>query len=250
MEVFRIGYFAGEMRNLVIDIGNTRIKSALFESNTLLEEQVFENLDQGREYWSGVKFDHCLISSVRIDQAQLREALSFPFQFLNHQTAIPLINAYSTPHTLGLDRICAAVGAWELAGRTPVLAIDLGTCITYELVDDRGVYLGGAISPGLVMRAKAMHQFTAKLPEVAVPQSDVPDVGDSTQSSLQVGIRKGVEFEMKGFMEAYSLKFPEIKVFICGGDAQSFESIAKDHIFVVPNLVLYGLNSILNHNVE
>lgn len=250
MDVIRIGYFAGEMRNLIIDIGNTRIKSALFQSNTLLEEQVFENLEQGLEVWNGVNFDHCMISSVRIGEAVLKETLNFPFQFLNHQTSIPFVNGYSTPHTLGLDRLCAAVGAWELSGKSPVLAIDLGTCITYELVGDQGVYLGGAITPGMVMRAKAMHQFTAKLPEVAVPHYDLTDVGDSTQSCLQVGIRKGVEFEIKGFIEAYSLKFPEIKVFICGGDAQSFESIAKDHIFVVPNLVLYGLNSILNHNVE
>ena len=238
------------MRSLVIDIGNTRIKSAVFEGNTLLTEEVFENLDQGREFWSEVNFDHCLISSVRSDESDLREILSFPFQFLHHQSSIPLINGYSTPHTLGLDRLCAAVGAWELSGRRAVLAIDLGTCITYELVDDSGVYLGGAISPGMLMRAKAMHQFTAKLPQVELPSGDLPEWGDSTQSCLQVGVLKGIKHEIEGFIKTYSLKFPEIKVFICGGDAQSFESIAKDHIFVVPNLVLYGLNSILNHNVE
>ena len=238
------------MKNLVIDIGNTRIKSAIFEENQLLDDQVFDNLDQALESWSKLEFSRSLISSVSRQEEELRDALPFSFQFLNHQTPIPLKNGYSTPHTLGLDRICAAVGAWELSGRTPVLAIDLGTCITYELVNHQGTYLGGAISPGLAMRAKAMHQFTAKLPEVSLPSGVLPDWGDSTQSCLQVGIRKGVEFEIKGFIEAYSLKFPEIKVFICGGDAQSFESIAKDHIFVVPNLVLYGLNTILNHNVE
>ncbi len=238
------------MRNLVIDIGNTRIKSALFEDQTLLGDHRFDSLESGLGFWTTMEFDHCLVSSVRFSQEELSSALPFSFHFLTNDSLLPILNGYSTPKTLGLDRMAAAIGAWQLAGKGPVLAIDLGSCITYELVDDLGVYRGGAISPGMKMRAKAMHAFTARLPLVDLDEKPESPLGDSTLSCLKAGIWFGVEYELIGQMTAYQLKFPEIKVYICGGDSQSFDSLAKDHIFVVPNLVLHGLNCILNHNVE
>ena len=238
------------MVNLVIDIGNTRIKSALFSGKNLLGEHQFDSLEDGLEFWAAQEFAACLVSSVRFYEEELKSKLPFSFHFLSHATDLPIQNGYSTPATLGLDRIAAAVGAWHLAGKGPVLSIDLGSCITYELVDESAVYRGGAISPGLRMRAKAMNAFTAKLPEVGLdPRSESP-IGDSTLSCLRAGIWYGVEYELLGHIAAYQVKFPEITVYICGGDSQSFESLAKDHIFVVPNLVLHGLNCILNHNVE
>lgn len=238
------------MRNLVIDIGNTRIKSALFEGQTLLGDHRFDSLESGVSFWTTMEFDQCIVSSVRFSQEELKLVLPFHFHFLSNSSLLPILNGYSTPKTLGLDRIAAAVGAWQLAGKGPVLAIDLGSCITYELVDDLGVYRGGAISPGLKMRAKAMNAFTARLPLVDLGEKPESPTGDSTLSCLKAGIWYGVEYEMIGQIAAYQIKFPEIKVYICGGDSQSFESLAKDHIFVVPNLVLHGLNCILTHNVE
>ncbi|MBS4071275.1 MAG: type III pantothenate kinase [Algoriphagus sp.] len=238
------------MKSLVIDIGNTRIKSAQFDKDQLLEEKSFDSLEESIEYFSRVDFDHCLVSSVRFSKSELLANLPFHFLFLDHQTSTPLINGYATPHTLGLDRLAAAVGAWNLAGKNPVLAIDMGSCITYELVDNRGVYLGGAISPGIKMRAQAMNLLTAKLPEIPLFPRTESDWGDSTTSCMSSGIWSGVKFEIEGFIGSASLKFPEISIYICGGDSQSFESLVKDHIFVVPNLVLHGLNCILNHNVE
>lgn len=238
------------MKSLVVDIGNSRIKSGLFEKNQLLEEISFDSLEDSAAYWSRFDFDHCLVSSVKFSKPELQASLPFSFLFLDHETPTPLINGYATPKTLGLDRLAAAVGSWHLAGQKPVLAIDLGSCITYELVDKQGVYLGGAISPGLQMRAKAMNHFTAKLPEIPLFPIPESDWGDSTTSCMSSGIWSGVKFEIEGFIASASLKFPEISTYICGGDSQSFESLAKDHIFVVPNLVLHGLNCILNHNVE
>lgn len=238
------------MKSLVIDIGNTRIKSARFVNDQLLEEKSFDSLEESTEYWTRADFDHCLVSSVRFSKSELHSSLPFHFLFLDHETSIPLINGYATPMTLGLDRLAAAVGAWFLAGKKPVLAIDMGSCITYELVDDLGVYLGGAISPGLKMRSKAMSYFTAKLPEVPLFPKSNSDWGDSTTTCISAGIWSGVKFEIEGFIRSSRLKFPEISIYICGGDSQSFESLVKDHIFVVPNLVLHGLNCILNHNVE
>ncbi|SDC71087.1 type III pantothenate kinase [Algoriphagus faecimaris] len=238
------------MKNLIIDIGNTRIKTAVFESGTLLEEWAYEQLADAELLWASLEFDQVLISSVRYSEKELRQRLAFDFLFLNHQTRIPIANAYATPQSLGLDRIAAAIGAWELSGQREVLAIDLGSCVTYELVDDNQTYRGGAISPGLRMRARAMHEFTANLPLVKVDEAPQNFTGDSTQTCMKSGIWYGIQLEILGQIQYYQKKYPEIKVFVCGGDAQSFDSLAKDHIFVVPNLVLYGLNCILNHNVE
>lgn len=238
------------MKNLVIDIGNTRIKSALFEENELIGDHSFDELDAALAFWEAMEFEACLISSVRFPKEDLSKKIPFPIRFLDHSTSLPILNGYLTPKTLGLDRIAAAIGAWQLADRNPVLAIDLGSCITFEFVDDLAIYRGGAISPGLRMRAKAMNSFTARLPLVDLDQKPESLTGNSTISCMQAGVWYGVEFELRGQIEAYRLKIPEIKVYICGGDSLSFESLAKGHIFVVPNLVLHGLNCILNHNVE
>jgi type III pantothenate kinase len=238
------------MRNLVIDIGNTRIKSAVFEGESSIDEHFFEDVEQAVPFWSTLAFDFCLISSVRWEQEELREKLPFPFIMLSQETPLPIRNGYGTPATLGLDRMAAAVGAWHLSGRRAALAIDMGSCITFEFVDGQAVYRGGAISPGLKMRARAMNSFTARLPLVDLTQKPAHLIGDSTVTCMQAGVWFGIEFELIGQIESYRLKIPEITVYICGGDSQSFESLAKDHIFVVPNLVLHGLNCILNHNVE
>jgi type III pantothenate kinase len=238
------------MNNLVIDIGNTRIKSALFEGNMVKEEHFFEELEAAIPVWKSMVFESCLISSVRFTDEELSNKINFPFLFLSHSTKLPLLNGYLTPKTLGLDRIAAAIGAWELAGKKPVLSIDMGSCITYEFVDEMAIYRGGAISPGLQMRAKAMNSFTARLPLVEVKEKPENPTGDSTVSCIQSGLWYGVAYELVGHIEAYRLKNPEIKIYICGGDSLFFDSLAKGHIFVVPNLVLHGLNCILNHNVD
>ncbi|SFU09972.1 type III pantothenate kinase [Algoriphagus locisalis] len=238
------------MANLIIDIGNTRIKSALFEGNLLLKEDVFDRLENALTCWISLSFDHCLVSSVRWSQEELLDLIPFHFKYFTPETKLRVHNAYGTPASLGLDRIAGAVGAWAISGKGPVLAIDLGTCITFDLIDEENSYLGGAISPGLAMRAKAMHEQTARLPLVNLSERPAELIGNNTITCMQVGIWYGIEFEILGQIEAYTKKFPEIEVFVCGGDAQSFDSLAKDLIFVVPNLVLYGLNSILNHNVE
>jgi type III pantothenate kinase len=238
------------MKNLVIDIGNTRLKSALFEGNTLVSEFSFENMESALITWNSLEFDRCLISSVKYSGEELVKILPFDFQFLDRSSRIPIANRYGTPATLGLDRIAAAVGGWQMAGNGPVLIIDMGSCITFDLVDQDNAYRGGAISPGMSMRAKAMHEQTARLPLIDLGEKPDTLVGDNTSACMQIGIWYGVEFEILGQIGAYLNQFPKIRVFICGGDSQSFESLTKDLIFVVPNLVLHGLNCILNHNVD
>jgi type III pantothenate kinase len=238
------------LANLIIDIGNTRIKSALFEKKELNDEFVHLNLEEALEFWSKLIFEQCMVSSVKWSESELNAVLPFEFRILNHDTKLPIRNKYGSPKTLGLDRIAAAIGAWSMVNQKPVLSIDLGSCITFDLVDQSGAFLGGAISPGLAMRARAMNEFTARLPLVKLKNKPKELIGDSTVSCMQIGIWSGVDYEIVGQIKAYQEKYPQIEVFVCGGDAQSFDSLVKDHIFVVPNLVLHGLNAILNHNVE
>ena len=238
------------MPNLIIDIGNTRIKSALFKEGNVIWEETFSNLEQAKLAWNKLDFSKCLVSSVRWIEEELRREFNFDFHLLTKSTPLPIQNGYASPETLGLDRLAAAIGGWQLSNGKGVLVVDLGSCMTFEFVDAQSTYLGGAISPGLEMRAKAMNQFTARLPLVEVGRKPESYLGDSTKSCMEAGIWYGIAYEIMGQIQAYRAEFPEIKVFVCGGDAQSFESLAKDHIFVVPNLVLHGLNCILNHNVE
>jgi len=238
------------LANLIIDIGNTRIKSAFFEGQEMIMEFVHEDLKQAMSSWENQNFEQCMISSVKWSDLELKEILPFDFHYLRHDTKLPIANQYGSPASLGLDRIAAAIGAWSMAKPKPVLSIDLGSCITFDLVDQTGAYLGGLISPGLAMRAKAMHEFTARLPLVDLKNKPDELFGDTTLTCMQIGIWSGVRHEILGQIKTFQEKYPQIEVFVCGGDAQSFESLVKDHIFVVPNLVLHGLNTILNHNVE
>ncbi|MHA7130385.1 type III pantothenate kinase [Algoriphagus namhaensis] len=239
------------MAQLCIDIGNTRIKSALFEDNSLIQEFSHEDLSMALETWAGLQFEHSIVSSVKYPLEALQGAISFPFLFLDQKTPLPIQNAYHSQSTLGLDRLAGVVGAWQIAGSGPVLAIDLGTCLTVDLVDEQNTYQGGAISPGLRLRAQSMHDLTANLPFVTLNSTEeIALLGRTTVDCMKAGLWHGLAFEIQGHIAAFRAEFPEIKSFVSGGDAHFFDSLAKDHIFVVPNLVLFGLNCILNHNVE
>lgn len=239
------------MKQLVVDIGNTRIKAALFEEDFLLEEFTFEDFSSFLSEAKNQEFNHAIISSVTYSEEQLLGLLDFPFLFLNSKTLLPFKNLYATPETLGVDRKAAVAGARTLFNDSPILAIDLGSCITYDFMDESDRYRGGAISPGLQMRFKAMSEFTARLPLANLELGkDSKFIGDSTVSCLQSGVFYGIQFEMKGFIQEYQAQYHDLKVIICGGDSKIFESLTKDHIFVIPNLVLRGLNRILSYNVN
>jgi len=239
------------LKNFIVDIGNSRIKTAVFEDGALTAENSFEDFDLFRSYSDKINFQHAIISSVTYPEAQLNELLSFPFLFLDTKTRLPIENKYQTPETLGVDRKAAVVGARAVEAVGNLLAIDLGSCITYDFLDDQDCYWGGAISPGLQMRFRAMHQQTARLPLVDLNKDSLPDlIGGSTVSCLRGGVYFGVLHELKGFIEQYQAEYKGLKVIICGGDSNFFESLTKDHIFVIPNLILYGLNRILSYNVN
>lgn len=233
--------------NLVVDIGNTRIKSATFDQTSLVEKNAFDSIEGFNEYLIGKTFDHSIVSSVskappllpvKGKQIQLTSTLSFP-----------IVISYDTPQTLGVDRIAAACGAYQLFPGEDCLVIDMGTCITYDFLSAKGAYEGGAISPGVKMRFAAMNHFTARLP-LAEPIADAPLTGKSTTASLQSGVINGVLEEIKGFISRYQSRYAGLKTVVCGGDLAFFENSIKPSIFAAPDLVLIGLNRILLHHIN
>ncbi|WP_226389591.1 type III pantothenate kinase [Penaeicola halotolerans] len=236
--------------NAVFDQGNTFLKIGLFEKGDLVDKASFSTWEEGLDWLKNVKVSHAIYASVgkALPDGAL-EKLPVSWFAFDQQTRLPISIAYDTPETLGLDRIAGVVGAHTLYPKRACLVVDAGTCVTYDLIDQKGVYQGGAISPGLQMRAQSMHNYTAKLPLVPL-DAQVELIGKSTKKCLQSGVYHGLRFEIEGVISAYQQEFADIHVIICGGDAKYFEYKSKEHIFVVPDLVLYGLNRILNHNVS
>lgn len=242
-----------EGKKLVIDIGNSRAKLATFQNNHLLEQWNWPAWKTADfiELSTNQNPSFVILSNVAgskgNDVATCFEKHPF-FLNLTAQTPLPIVNQYKTPETLGKDRLAAVVGAWELYPGQNSLVVDAGTCITYDLLEASGVYLGGNISPGLQMRLKAMHDYTASLPLVAMQDID-EWVGYSTESAIRNGALLGAILEIQGFSDWRRQQFGQLNVILTGGDAVYFAKNWKREIFVHPNLVLIGLNKILDYNV-
>lgn len=238
--------------NLIIDIGNTVAKIAVFDGTTIVEMVCDSNLtlehlpDVCRKYIPEKAIVATVIDLNKQVSAQVAQ-LPIPVLWLNEKTPLPVENLYKTPQTLGYDRIAAVVGANELFPEKDLLVIDAGTCITYEFIDATGRYHGGNISPGLQMRFKALHQFTGKLPYVSA-EGCLLTMGKDTETAIRSGVLKGIEYEISGYIMALKHKYPELLVFLTGGDDFSFGTNVKSIIFADRFLVLKGLNRILNYN--
>ncbi len=237
--------------NLVVDAGNTFSKVGWFEGDELRRHESQLTFPELLDILRLVEVEHVIFSSVSHDAEKIQEVLqpNVPVLTLNSQTPLPIVKDYDTPDTLGADRIAAAVGAVEVFPDEDRLVIDMGTCITYDLVDRAGRFQGGAISPGMRMRFKAMHSFTQRLPLVE-PESEVPLVGKSTREAMLSGVMNGLAAELNGLILAHRAATPGCRVVLCGGDAPYFATIFQLPVAVVPELVLIGLNRILIYNVN
>ena len=238
--------------NLVFDIGNTFAKLAVFKGMQLQETFSCPNssLDVLPAVMSKYPISQGIVSSVihlsDAVKAQL-SSLPFPLLWLDYRTPLPITNLYRTPHTLGSDRLAAVVGAYyECPGRD-LLVIDAGTCITYEFIDSSGCYHGGNISPGLQMRLSVLHQHTSRLPLVDASGA-LPPFGYDTDTAIRSGVIRGIEYEVRGYIEDMRSKYPGVLVFLTGGDGFSFDANIKSIIFADRFLVLKGLNRILDYN--
>ncbi|MCS6832051.1 MAG: type III pantothenate kinase [Flammeovirgaceae bacterium] len=232
--------------NAAIDVGNTSIKIGFFDGKELksIHEKVEEK--EAIALLTTHRPKKIALSIVGKTNPAWIDYLKTIAQtiILEGKMPLPIRNKYATPETLGTDRIAAVIGARALFPEGALLVIDLGTCITYDFLTSHNEYLGGAISPGMTMRFKAMHLFTARLP-LGEPTEHLPLVGNSTLSCLQAGVIHGITFEINGMIEAYCSQLEKFTVILCGGDAKFFETKIKYPNFVASNLVLYGLNALL-----
>jgi len=237
---------------LVIDIGNTRVKAAVFEQKELRHFCVFASLTEllNASLVAKHSIKRCIIGSVVNEIEPFVEELrkQIPVLLFDSNTPVPLKNLYKSAHTLGSDRLAAAIGGNAQAPGEDILVIDAGTCIKYNFVNAANEYLGGAISPGLQMRFKAMNFYTSRLPLLEVDESYSELIGTDSRESMLAGAQLGAVAEVDGFIERYRQRFNNIKVFLTGGDAEFFASRLKKPIFADQFLILKGLNEILQHN--
>jgi type III pantothenate kinase len=238
--------------NLIIDIGNTRVKAAVFENNRLVELCIFteeELVDKVTFFVSKYAVIHGILSSVKVLREDLMMDLQckLPFLILDVKTKVPFINKYKTKETLGVDRIALVSNAAVQFPKKNVLIIDAGTCITYDYLSATNTYFGGAISPGIEMRYSALHNFTSKLPKLdkSIPKNSI---GTTTNENIHSGVVYGVLNEIEGVIRQYEKEKSILTIVLTGGDTYFLAKQLKSIIFANPNFVLEGLNTILIHN--
>ncbi|NPA43302.1 MAG: type III pantothenate kinase [Chlorobi bacterium] len=227
-----------------IDIGNTRTKIHLFEGDRLLTTLY----DPDRVPWQRISAAALVRTGVM--PAELKEILAradFPVIEVNRNLRLPFRSTYRSP-SLGADRIALMAGAAVLYGGN-TLVIDAGSCITYDYLDKELIHRGGAISPGLRMRYRALHDYTAALPLLEPPDEFPPLTGDSTDSSIHAGTARGTVYEIEGFIRDYQTEYPGVRTVITGGDAPLLSEWLKIKIFAFQkDLPAYGLLEILKLN--
>jgi type III pantothenate kinase len=246
------------MRSLTVDIGNTAIKYGCFENGVLQESAILQTGEQLLAAAKRLAAAHAIISSVveptATWAATLQPAvLGQVVEFVPATTPLPIHNAYATPHTLGADRLAAAVGAAWLRPDADTLILDVGTAIKCDWVEGGHTFRGGSIAPGLRLRFQALHTFTGRLPLVEMPvdlDAPITLTGDDTQSAIRSGVLNGAVAEVNGLIDSYRRQQGNLGVILTGGDANFFQPRLKGRIFVIPELVLIGLHRILVHNVE
>jgi type III pantothenate kinase len=231
------------MHRAVVDIGNTRIKCALFNTyGEIIQQAAFADTEEVSGWLILHKVSRAMISSVARHTLQAMDGIEM--WTLDHDTKTPFINLYETPQTLGVDRIAAMAAASVLYPRQAVLVFDIGTCMTIDLLSPENRYRGGNISPGLDMRLKAMHTMTGKLP-YATPDAAGNELGVSTVNALANGALHGMIHEIEGYIAHFRSLYPELVVILCGGDISHFEKQVKFRIFAAPDFVLQGLYHLL-----
>ena len=232
---------------LTIDVGNSRIKVAVFEHNKQVDFFIFETKEALKNFKNIFKkysnLQKIILSSVgKLDEEVVNFIKSqFQTEIIDHKSKFPFTNLYATPETLGIDRMVLAAGATLMYPNQNRLIIDAGTCITYDFVNAENQYLGGAISPGIKIRYKSLNNYTSKLPLLTLSE-DFEIIGNSTKSAIHSGVINGVIFEIEGFISQYSLKNQDLTIILTGGDAEFLAKRLKSTIFANSNFLLESLN--------
>lgn len=240
--------------NLIIDIGNSLSKVALFEGDSLKKIATFNIFNSTilNEFIHTNKIERYILASVKQRDIEILSFLNSNFQGIemNSATAVPIQLDYTTIGTLGIDRIAISVAAAKKYDQKSSLIISFGSCITFNFINSSKKFIGGSISPGIYMRLKAMNTFTDKLPLIDWDGYSKPEqIAKNTETSLLSGAINGALNEVKGIINDYKSTFgSEINIIFCGGDANFFDKELKNGIFADANFALYGLNEILQYN--
>ncbi|HJC18927.1 type III pantothenate kinase [Alistipes dispar] len=240
--------------NLVVDIGNTLLKLAVFDGGRLVAQQCVGELREETfaGLLGGARAARAVVASTRGEAPAIVEAVRRHTDYLlefTPATPVPIGNAYLTPATLGRDRLAAAVGAATLYPRRNALIVDFGTAVTLDFVSADGVFRGGCISPGMAMRFRALHEYTA-----ALPLCDATDsaelLGRTTDEAVRLGVMNSLAFEIEGYIARMQGEIEDLCVIFTGGDTNFFAKRIKNTIFANCNLVFWGLNRILEYNAS
>lgn len=240
--------------NLCIDWGNTSVKASVFQDERLVGIKAFPGADAEAEIASLInthKPVKAILASVTNHPASVEDMVKGQVKSyikLDGNTRLPVMSAYATPETLGADRLALAVGAWAVYPEKNTLIVNAGTCITYNFTQKNKTFRGGAISPGLHMRLKAMHEFTDKLPLVPV-EGELILLGYDTATCMRSGAVYGIAAEIDGIVNEYASQYQDFNAILTGGDAAFFAGKLKSKIFADSELLSRGLNLILNYNV-
>lgn len=239
--------------NLTIDIGNTCTKLVAFDGTTPVEELRMESGEYFKlnDFCNKYHFAQGIFSSVidlSDDFKRSIDGLSFPvMQLVSGETPLPITNKYSTPSTLGADRLAAAVGAFYKGRGHDLLVIDVGTCITYEFITASGEYMGGNISPGPTIRLKALNQFTDSLPLIE-RKGNTPTFGNDTETAIRSGVMRGIECEIEGYVNDFSSNHPDSLIYLTGGVNLDSRVLKGKGVIIDKCIVPEGLNHILIYN--
>lgn len=238
--------------NLVADIGNTFIKAAIFSGDDIILQKNI-NISEPELLVTMLKdypVNMGIISSVSLNNEFLTSLLKNKLEFIlfsDHTTPVPLENLYTSRETLGFDRLASAVAAYTIFPGKNILVIDAGTAITIDIVNNKGQFLGGNISPGLDIRLKALNEFTSNLPLIK-KDGETKLIAKTTEEAVRSGVFNGIIFEMDGYINAFNQIFNDLIVILTGGDHIFFDKKLKSSIFVDINLTIKGLNKILQYN--
>ncbi|HVW94759.1 MAG TPA: type III pantothenate kinase [Mucilaginibacter sp.] len=237
---------------LVIDIGNTLTKIAVFNGEDLLHTAHYAQLDSGilDQVVTDYPVKKTIITTVKKNTVEWEEELAkkTTLIYFDSRMTSGIKNHYLTPDTLGPDRLAGVIGAWHLYPGKSNVVIDGGTCITYDWVDAGGNYFGGSISPGLNMRYRALNNYTAGLPLLQPEETFNMPSGNDTASAIRSGVQNGIKYELEGFIKSYKKDGEELNIVLSGGDSIFFDTLLKNSIFapyikIEPYLVLKGLNA-------
>ena len=230
---------------LIVDAGNTSIKVAQVKNSQIDSVKRFDHILNAVGYISDAFVVCASVLNENFKQLVIKNGGRF--HQITHQSVLPFKSVYSSMETIGIDRLCNVAAAKKKFESEHCLVVDIGTCIKFDFISAKHVYLGGSISPGINLRYKALHDYTSKLPLIDI-KSNAEMIGDSTNSSIHSGVMNGIMHEIQAMILRYEKDFGQLKILITGGDASHFDFPQKSNIFANKNLTLEGIVEIYEIN--